>query len=115
MAHVGGVDARGYPPLAEVEVEFLEGDALRSQRAVIRMRGKVKRLLLLFGRGIGCTLEQSPDFINASPKSGSTVVEVKKRFDGKVLLCEEEGSGKVGPAQNARIVQRCSDAPIPWL
>ena len=29
------------------------------QCAVIRMRGKVKRLLLLFGRGIGCTLEQS--------------------------------------------------------
>ena len=29
VAHVGGVDARGYPPFAEVEVEFLEGDALR--------------------------------------------------------------------------------------
>ena len=28
VAHVGGVDARGYPPLAEVEVEFLKGDAL---------------------------------------------------------------------------------------
>ena len=30
VAHVGGVDARGYPPFAEVEVEFLEGDALWS-------------------------------------------------------------------------------------
>src|SRR5574344_476160 len=29
------------------------------QRAVVGMRGKVKRLLLLFGRGISCTLEQS--------------------------------------------------------
>ena len=37
-----------------------------------------------------------PDFINASPKSGFAVFEVKKRFDSKVLLCEEEGPGKVG-------------------
>ena len=36
------------------------------------------------------------DFINASPKSGIAVFEVKKRFDSKVLFCEEEGPGKVG-------------------
>ena len=48
VAHVGGVDARGYPPLAEVEVKLLEGDTLWGgiQQCLQRLFGLRQMLMI---------------------------------------------------------------------
>ena len=106
VAHVGGVDARGYPPLAEVEVELLEGDALRGGILQCLQRlFRLRQMLMLPIVGNPCpdALRLVDDVSSYEAVADFVIVSQGIEIDSAVEGCEQFLCGGVG--ERAHIVE----------